>query len=135
MLTPRHASVRKEQEMAGQQRNMEGDSEQRRRAAREARSQGKRPSEVGATLGASKQRKETKRQASHQERLDTKRERKASFFIRSIASNARCDFSDFSSVSQLDQAVGTTCHERPYVSFSQPHCWAFGSPPADNFSQ
>jgi hypothetical protein len=59
MLTPRHASVRKEQEMAGQQRNMEGDSEQRRRAAREARSQGKRPSEVGATLGA--RRKETKR--------------------------------------------------------------------------
>ncbi len=64
--------------MAGQQRNMEGNSEQRRRAAREARAQGKRPSEVGATLGASKQRKETKRKASHQERLDTKREGKAS---------------------------------------------------------
>jgi hypothetical protein len=63
--------------MAGQQRNMEGDSEQRRRAAREARAEGKRPSEVGATLGASKQRKETKRNASHQERIETKREGKS----------------------------------------------------------
>ena len=62
--------------MAGQQRNMEGDNEQRRRAAREARREGKRPSEVGATLGASKQRKETRRKASHQERLDTKSEGK-----------------------------------------------------------
>jgi hypothetical protein len=62
--------------MAGQQRNMEGDSEQRRKAARQARKEGKRPSEVGATLGASKQRKETKRSASHQERVETKREGK-----------------------------------------------------------
>ncbi len=63
--------------MAGQQRNMEGDSEQRRRAARAARAQGKKPSQVGATLGASKQRKETKRNASHEERIETKREGKA----------------------------------------------------------
>jgi hypothetical protein len=63
--------------MAGQQRNMEGDSTQRRRAARAARAEGKRPSEVRATLGASKQRKETKRSASHQERVETKREGKA----------------------------------------------------------
>ncbi len=62
--------------MAGQRRNMEGDSEQRRRAAREARAAGKRPSEVGATLGASKQRKEVKRNASHQERVETKRQGK-----------------------------------------------------------
>jgi hypothetical protein len=62
--------------MAGQQRNMEGDNEQRRNAARQARKEGKRPSEVGATLGASKQRKESKRSASHQEHLDTKREGK-----------------------------------------------------------
>ena len=62
--------------MAGQQRNMEGDSTQRRRAAKAARDQGKRPSEVGATLGASKQRKEAKRGASHQERLEQRREGK-----------------------------------------------------------
>jgi hypothetical protein len=58
--------------MARQQRNIEGDNDQRRRAARDARSRGKQPSEVGATLGASKQRKETERKASHQERVDTK---------------------------------------------------------------
>ena len=62
--------------MAGQERNIEGDSEQRRRAAREARQTGKRPSEVGATLGASKQRKEAKGSASHQERSDMKSEGK-----------------------------------------------------------
>jgi hypothetical protein len=62
--------------MVGQQRNMEGDSDQRRRAARDARAAGKRPSEVGATLGASKQRKEVKRHASHQERVETTRQGK-----------------------------------------------------------
>ena len=62
--------------MAGQQRNMEGDNEQRRRAAREARNKGKRPSEVGATLGASKQRKEVRAKASHEERVATKGEGK-----------------------------------------------------------
>jgi hypothetical protein len=62
--------------MAGQERNIEGDNEQRRRAARDARASGKRPSEVGATLGASKQRKATERSASHQERVDTKAEGK-----------------------------------------------------------
>jgi hypothetical protein len=62
--------------MAGQQRNMEGDSEQRRRAAREARAEGKRPSELRRTLGASKQRTETRRNASHQERVETKRQGK-----------------------------------------------------------
>ena len=62
--------------MARQQRQMEGDNEQRRRAAKEAREQGKRPSEMGATLGASKQRKEAKRGASHQERLEQKQEGK-----------------------------------------------------------
>jgi hypothetical protein len=34
----------------------EGSEDQRRKAAREAREQGKTPSELGATLGASKQR-------------------------------------------------------------------------------
>ena len=63
--------------MAGQQRNMEGDNEQRRAKAREAKKEGKRPSEVGATLGASKQRKEAKAGASHQERIELKAEGKA----------------------------------------------------------
>src|SRR5436853_7531695 len=62
--------------MAGQERNVEGDNEQRRRASREARRKGKLPSEVGATLGASKQRKEAKGTASHQERSETRREGK-----------------------------------------------------------
>ena len=62
--------------MAGQERNMEGDNAQRRRAARDAREHGKRPSEVGATLGASKQRKEASRKASHQERIETRRDGK-----------------------------------------------------------
>jgi len=62
--------------MAGQERNIEGDNEQRRRAAREAGREGKRPSEVGATLGASKQRKEAKGAASHQARSDRKSEGK-----------------------------------------------------------
>jgi hypothetical protein len=50
---------------------MEGDENERRRAASKARSQGKRPSEVGATLGASKQRREAPANASHQEKLET----------------------------------------------------------------
>ena len=55
---------------------MEGDNEQRRKAARQARAEGKRPSEVGATLGASKQRKEAKQGASHQEKLEQRTEGK-----------------------------------------------------------
>jgi hypothetical protein len=62
--------------MAGQQRNMEGDNEQRRKAAKKARDAGKKPSEMGATLGASKQLKSAKSNASHQERMDTKSEGK-----------------------------------------------------------
>ena len=49
---------------------MEGNDEQRRAAAREAREQGKRPSAAGKTLGASKQRKEATSERSHQERLE-----------------------------------------------------------------
>lgn len=58
--------------MAGHTRKMEGDEDQRRKAARKARSEGKAPSEVGATLGASKQLKSAKQDASHQEKMDTK---------------------------------------------------------------
>jgi hypothetical protein len=56
--------------MAGHTRKMEGDETQRRQAARDARAEGKRPSEVSATLGASKQGKEAKRTASHAERVE-----------------------------------------------------------------
>ena len=62
--------------MAGQERKMEGDENQRRKKARDARAVGKKPSEMGATLGASKQRKSAKAGASHEERLTQKSEGK-----------------------------------------------------------
>jgi hypothetical protein len=62
--------------MGGKQ--MEGNNEQRRQAAKEARDEGKRPSEVGATLGASKQRTEADENMTHQQKLDLKREGKNS---------------------------------------------------------
>ena len=62
--------------MAGHTRKMEGDENQRRRAAKKARAEGKLPSEVGATLGASKQLKSAKAGASHQEKLETQGEGK-----------------------------------------------------------
>jgi hypothetical protein len=62
--------------MARQQRQMEGDANQRRAAARKAKEQGKRPSEVSATLGASKQRKDAKGGASHSERSEQRAEGK-----------------------------------------------------------
>jgi hypothetical protein len=64
--------------MAGQQRNMEGDNDQRRKAARDARRHGKTPSEVSATLGASKQRKHSRNasSSSHQQRLEARGEGK-----------------------------------------------------------
>src|SRR5215211_7072845 len=64
--------------MARNQREMEGDNTQRRAAGRQARSEGKRPSEVGATLGSSKQLKSAKAGASHQDRRELKREGKPS---------------------------------------------------------
>jgi hypothetical protein len=62
--------------MAGQNRNMEGDADQKRAAARDAKAHGKLPSEVGATTGASKQRKEAPSNASHQEKMELKHEGK-----------------------------------------------------------
>ena len=59
-----------------QQRNAEGNNEQRRAKAKQARDAGKRPSEVSATLGASQQRKEARSGASHQEKMDQRREGK-----------------------------------------------------------
>ena len=60
--------------MAGKQ--MEGDNREQRKHAKEARDQGKKPSEVGATQGASKQRTEAPDSATHQEKLDLKRQGK-----------------------------------------------------------
>ena len=60
--------------MSGKQ--MEGNEEQKRQAARDAREEGKSASEVGATTGGSQQRTEAKGNMSHQERLDLKREGK-----------------------------------------------------------
>ena len=62
--------------MAGQERHMEGNEEQRRKAAREARERGNLPSEESATLGASKQRSESDRGDTHQEKLDERTEGK-----------------------------------------------------------
>ena len=60
----------------GGRNDMQGDETQRRKAARDAREKGKRPSEVSATTGASKQPKKAKSTASHQERIEMKDEGK-----------------------------------------------------------
>ena len=58
-------------------KQMEGNNEQRRAAAREARRTGSTASEHRETLGASKQRKKMPKRAPHQERVETAREGKA----------------------------------------------------------
>lgn len=57
-------------------KQMEGDNRERRKKAKQARDQGKAPSEVGATLGASQQRTEADDNMTHQEKIDLKREGK-----------------------------------------------------------
>jgi hypothetical protein len=57
-------------------KQMEGDNRQRRKAAKQARDEGKLPSEVGATTGASKQQTDAPASMTHQEKLDLKREGK-----------------------------------------------------------
>lgn len=57
-------------------KKMEGNEQQKRGAAKEAREAGEDPSAVGATTGSSKQRQEAAGNASHQERIDLKREGK-----------------------------------------------------------
>lgn len=57
-------------------KQMEGDNRERRKMAKEARDEGKKPSEVGATQGASKQRTHARQSMSHQEKIDLKREGK-----------------------------------------------------------
>ncbi|MBW3570449.1 MAG: hypothetical protein KY467_05025 [Gemmatimonadetes bacterium] len=57
-------------------KKMEGNEEQKRKAARRANEEGKSASEIGASTGGSQQRTEAKGNMSHQERLDLKREGK-----------------------------------------------------------
>lgn len=57
-------------------KEMEGGNRERRKMAREARDRGKKPSEIGATTGASKQRQKVPGRATTQERIDAKREGK-----------------------------------------------------------
>jgi hypothetical protein len=57
-------------------KQMEGNNEQRRKAAKEARDEGKSPSEIGATQGASKQRTAASGSKSHQQKVDLQRQGK-----------------------------------------------------------
>lgn len=60
--------------MGGKQ--MEGDNEERRKLAKSARDEGKSASDVGASLGSSKQRNEADPDMTHQQKIDLKREGK-----------------------------------------------------------
>jgi hypothetical protein len=60
--------------MAGQASKGQGDHEPPPAKAREAREQGKRPSEVGATTGADKQARKAPDNASHQEKMELENE-------------------------------------------------------------
>ncbi len=57
-------------------KQMEGDNRQRRRLARLARKLGKRPSELQATTGASKQREHEERDEDHETKLMRRRQGK-----------------------------------------------------------
>jgi hypothetical protein len=57
-------------------KSMEGSEEQKQKLAREAKKEGKKPSEVGATTGGSKQQARAAKDDSHQKRLDQKHEGK-----------------------------------------------------------
>ena len=54
----------------------EGDEQQKQQAARDAKRQGKKPSGVGATRGASGQIKKIRSGASHEERFETREQGK-----------------------------------------------------------
>lgn len=57
-------------------KQMEGDNRQRRRLARLARRLGKRPSELQATTGASKQREHEERDEDHETKVMRRRQGK-----------------------------------------------------------
>ena len=62
--------------MAHHNKSPEGDANQKRAAARDAKAHGQKPSEVGATTGASQQTKKAPNNATHQEKMDLKHEGK-----------------------------------------------------------
>ncbi len=55
--------------MGGKQ--MEGDEQQRRKKARQARAEGEAPSEAGVTSGASKQRRTLPRSDDYEEKIES----------------------------------------------------------------
>jgi hypothetical protein len=57
-------------------KSMEGSPEQKRQAAREARDEGKQPSEMSATTGGSQQQKRSDGSMSHEEQMDQRSEGK-----------------------------------------------------------
>jgi len=57
-------------------KHMEGNEEQKRKLAREAKEEGKSLSEIGGSTGASKQQARSSKDDTHQERLDQKHEGK-----------------------------------------------------------
>jgi len=52
----------------------------------------------------------------------------SSFFVCSIAAVTLWDFAESGSFIISIRAMGTTCHDTPYLSLSQPHCCAASSP-------
>ena len=59
----------------------------------------------------------------------------SSFFIFRAAAIARFAPADAGPLSNSAMPRGTTCQDTPNWSLSQPHCWAFGSLPAESFYQ
>src|SRR6266404_4021691 len=57
----------------------------------------------------------------------------SSLTILSMASMTRCDLAASLLPSNSPNTVGTICHDRPYLSLSQPHCTSF--PPAESVFQ
>jgi hypothetical protein len=57
----------------------------------------------------------------------------SNFFILRNDSVTRANFVSFLSLSISSRTAGTICQERPNLSFSHPHCSAFGS--AESFDQ
>jgi hypothetical protein len=57
-------------------KQMEGDNRERRKVAKKAKDEGKKASEVGGSLGSSKQRTEADDRATHQQKIDGLREGK-----------------------------------------------------------
>ncbi len=57
-------------------KSMDGSPEQKRQAAREAKAEGKKPSEMSATTGGSQQQKRSDDSQTHEEQMDQRSEGK-----------------------------------------------------------